>query len=192
MLEGCAVARTSGGHGASMKKAATRHESTAYHEAGHAIVTWRLGRKVSRVSIVPGKGFLGMAGHVRFLSKADLRNIEVGDIPPLTQRRMENQMVVLLAGQAAQRRYNPRSVRNYHSRDDRDLAFEVLGHLTGIPDTAGAYYRLMKLRARDIVSANWRAIDILAQELLQRRTLSAKELRAFIVSDCFAVPQFNV
>jgi ATP-dependent Zn protease len=38
-----------------------RLEYTAYHEAGHAVMAFRLGHEITKVTIVPGRGYLGMA-----------------------------------------------------------------------------------------------------------------------------------
>jgi len=51
----------------------------------------------------------------------------------------------------------------------------------------------MNIEARNLVASpvNWRAIEILARELLQRRTMSGKALREFIITRCFALPKHD-
>jgi hypothetical protein len=171
-----------------MKNVTARLKATAYHEAGHAIAAWRLETRVSSVTVEPNEDNLGATLHSNPLYGMD---IDCGDDSPRAQRRAENYMVISLAGPAAQREHNPRSVRVYHGRSDREAVCEVLSQLCVVgSDLFHAYYRLMDLRARVLVQhfVNWRAIEILAQELLQRRTLSGKTLRQFIVSKCFALP----
>jgi hypothetical protein len=166
-----------------------KNEATAYHEAGHTIALWRLEQRPARcVSIEPDEDSLG-----GMLDPDALRGIvglDSGDLPPRVQRRAENLMVILLAGRAAQRRHNPQSVRLHHSASDREKVCTILSFLCGpSSDVVRAYYKLMDLRARSLVQdrTNWQAIEILAQELLRRRTLSREELREFIVSKCFAL-----
>jgi hypothetical protein len=167
-----------------------RLEATAYHEAGHAIAAWRLDARVFRVTIEPDEDSLGATHHSNPMKKADFEGIEWGFTSARAQRRAENSMLISLAGTAAQRRHNPRGVRVPHGKSDREQVYEILSRLCGpSPEMFRAYYRLMDLQARAFVRTpvNWQAIEILANELLRVRTLSGKSLRAFIISDCFAL-----
>ena len=89
-----------------------------------------------------------------------------------------------------QRNFNPQSVRIYHSNSDHKAVCAILERLVEpSSDVFPAYYRLMKLRAEALVQndVNWSAIEILARELLQRRTLKGSALREFISSRCFGL-----
>jgi hypothetical protein len=168
----------------------TQFEATAYHEAGHAIAAWKLESRVFRVTLEPDEDSLGKTFHSNPLTRVDFDDIEFGPIAPRCQRRAENVMIISLAGPAAQHKYNPRSVRLYHGGSDRENVYEILSHLCEITsDIFPTYYHLMDLQARALVRnpVNWRAIEILAQELLQRRTIPGKRLRRFIISRCFAL-----
>jgi len=173
-----------------MKNATRRLEATAYHEAGHTIALWRLEWRVARyVTIEPDEDFWGAMFDPNAMR--GIVGLDIGDLPPRVQRRAENLMVILLAGRAAQRRRNPRGVRLHHSESDHEKVCTILSYLCETSsDVFPAYYHLMDLRARGLVQhfVNWRAIEILAQELLLRCTLSGKALREFIVSQCFALP----
>ena len=173
-----------------MKNATTRLDATAYHEAGHTIALWRLETRVaSCVTIEPDEDSWGVMFDPNTMR--GIVGLDIGDVPPRVQRRAENLMVIFLAGQAAQRRHNPRTVRLHHSGSDREKVCAILSFLCApSSEIFPAYYRLMDLRARALVQSqvNWRAIGILARELLQRRTLSGNTLREFIISDCFALP----
>jgi hypothetical protein len=171
-----------------VKAARALLEATAYHEAGHAIISGISGIRVSRVTAEPDEDSLG-ATH-----RSDpLRRIAIDgdDDSPRAQRRAENCMIVSLAGTVAQRKYNPRSVRRYQHASDWESVCDILTHsCSGDKKIMRTYYELMELRAKALVQnlVNWRAIGILAEELLQRRTLAGKTLREFIASRCFAIP----
>jgi hypothetical protein len=164
--------------------------ATAYHEAGHAIAAWRLRLRVSKVTVEPDEDFSGMVAHSSPFRRSHMEGLELGEITPSIQRRAENLMVISLAGPAAQRNFNPQSVRIYHSNSDHKAVCAILERLVEpSSDVFPAYYRLMKLRAEALVQndVNWSAIEILARELLQRRTLKGSALREFISSRCFGL-----
>ena len=150
---------------------------TAYHEAGHAVISYELGFNVKRVTIVPGEDSLG---HMKPRGYLQLHRLE-GKIPTGEQLgRYHDRIVILLAGTEAQRRYNPRSVRNLHRHlpgSDYQRVNELLMHLHG-EDEGRAAFRYLKIRARNFVSheTNWVRIEGLANALLESQTLSGDEM----------------
>jgi hypothetical protein len=103
-----------------------RDLSTAYHEAGHAIIAWQFGIHLHHVTIEPDKDSHGkLIGNL----VAGIVKLDVGLIPPRVQRRVENYAVQALAGLAAQRRYNPRSLRSHHGYSDRGNVIDLLSYL---------------------------------------------------------------
>lgn len=170
----------------SSAKNALKDEAIAYHEAGHAIAAWRLlnGRnRVHRVSIVRDDDSLGQINHAPLL-----RGIQLDvDDSPRAQRKAEDLMLVCLAGPAAQCKYNPRTVRHYHGAGDCEQVYDLLSHLCSSDKEKDLYFRLMETRAEQFVARDfhWRAIEILAWELLKQRTMSGKVLQEFIIRRCF-------
>jgi hypothetical protein len=88
----------------------------------------------------------------------------------------------LLAGEIAQRRYNPRSVRHYHGQSDREKAIALLSYLTPNPEEWDIWLKLCKIRAEQmLLDPNiWRAVERLAGELVQRQTIRGKEATEII------------
>lgn len=166
----------------------TRDLSTAYHEAGHAIIAFKHGTYLRAVTIEPSGDFHGLVSG-NFVAR--IVKLDIGNIPPRVQRRIENYAVQALAGAAAQRKYNRRSVRTHHGQTDRSNVIDLLSYLCE-PSSAVMthYYALMDARAHEAVRnpSNWRAIEILTKELMRRRTIKGKALREFILSECFALP----
>ena len=98
-------------------KRAARNElaSTAYHEAGHAVAHFVLGRRIDRVTIVPGNGYLGRV-QGRVLPKS--WSPQQGDFrPPRELRAAENLLTCLLAGPTAEARFRGRRNLVGASRD---------------------------------------------------------------------------
>lgn len=144
-----------------MSSAATA--ATAHHEAGHAVAAFALRIPVKRVSIMPDAS-RDAAGHV-YLGKS--RSVDA----------MHRQGIVALAGEAAQRRYNPRSVRYHHGGGDRQAVAEYALERTGSGEQATLLARLWELQARDLVEKRWGTIQRVATALLARQTLNAEQVR---------------
>ena len=99
--------------------------ATAYHEAGHAVVSWLLGIALRRegVTIVPDNA-AGNSGScaTRWTSR---KTIE-WDASERNRFRAEKDIQCLLAAEIAQWRYNPHSMRRYHSSSDRKQMDDLL------------------------------------------------------------------
>ena len=140
--------------------------ATAHHEAGHTVAAFVLDIPVKRVSIVPDAK-RGVAGHVYLGS---CRSVDA----------MHRQGIVALAGEAAQRRYNPRSVRHHHGGGDRQAVAKHALERTGSEEQATLLARLWELQARDLVERRWEAIQRVAAALLKQQTLDAAQVRMIL------------
>src|SRR3989338_3914708 len=155
--------------------------STAYHEAGHAVAQAHFRLTIKRVSIVPDDHSLGhMKGR-----KATTRSIEYEDSGK-NQLRVERDVIVLLAGTAAQREFMPRSARRHHGHSDYKKAVYLLGYLAS-PEALGTYLRLLEIRARHLMKLPHIRIQVeaLAKALLTYETMDGKQVRA-IIQDALA------
>jgi hypothetical protein len=99
----------------------------AYHEAGHAIAQCRLGFKIKEVTIIPNGEVAGSVSH------RSLRLYRLAwEIPTGKQLgRYHDMIVTTLAGEEAQRRFSPRSVRRDRSASDYRFVNELLLRLHG-------------------------------------------------------------
>ena len=155
--------------------------STAYHEAGHAVAAWRLNIVLRRkgVTIVPDRerGSDGSTFHRQVVSK----NIE-HDRSSRNVLKAERLAQLSLAGEIAQRRYSPRSVRSYHSKSDREKAIDTLSYFVADSRELEAWLKLLHIRTENMFSNPdvWRAVERLAAELMQRGTICRKEATEII------------
>ena len=163
-------------------------ESTAYHEAGHAVAAWNVHVRAESISIIPdpNNGSLGRhIGRPYFTGmRPDLDN------SPRVQRRLEHKALVCLAGPAAQRRFNPRGYRHHHAEDDYRQAIDLLSYIVGDPNELSAYVGLIEIRARNFVRIPrmWAAIRGLASALLDRGEIPGREIRPIILQSRQKVP----
>lgn len=137
--------------------------ATAHHEAGHAVAAFALRIPVKRVSIMPDA------------KRSSAGCVYIG--PSRSVDAMHRQGIVALAGEAAQRRYNPRSVRGHHGGGDRQVVAEYAFERTGSGEQATLLARLWELQARDLVEKRWDTIQRVAAALLKWQTLNAEQVR---------------
>jgi hypothetical protein len=158
--------------------------ATAYHEAGHAVAAIAYGKGIRRqgATIVPDlKGALGsvwMRKHIP--GDPSVGGAYRGDL--LTGRmrlRIEEDVMVKLAGEGAQRRFRPSSVRSHHGRSDRETANDLLMYIVGDERELKAYWRLLIVRTENFVRnpMRWMQIEAIARALMEKKTLGPGELR---------------
>jgi hypothetical protein len=93
-----------------------------------------VGLRRSGLSIVPDDSTAGRC-HTR-LTLGQRPDVNTSDRVRL---RAERQAVVLLAGMEAQRKYNPRTVRNYHGRPDYRDALDLIEYFVQSNEELEAY-----------------------------------------------------
>jgi len=154
-------------------------EAAAYHEAGHAIAAWRKRLRFLEVTIEPTHIYSGRVRFAKVFRKHELENSNSDRL----RIKVEDFALMCLAGPAAQRKYDSRSIRiAYHG--DHEEAERILRDYSGSANEqyVRTYYKLIGIRARDFVECNWQWIELLARELLERRTMSREDFGEFIKS----------
>ena len=158
--------------------------ATAYHEAGHVAATiWlyiRLRRKAA--TIVPNHTQRVWLSPGAVWTRWDLKGRPDVEITSRMYVRLEREIVVFLAGEHAQRKCRPSSVRSHHGDSDRRNAIDLLSYL--VPKVGSKeftlHYQLLNARAKNLVDALWPQITAVANALLERKTLTAQEVRAVL------------
>jgi hypothetical protein len=160
------------------KKRSSSLEVAAYHEAGHAVVALLMGRPVHKITIAPEQKAreAGVAGYVKH-AWATRASIE-WDADGSNRWRVEKDVQVLLAGEIAQRRFAPRSIREDHGVSDRRSAMDLLSRVSG-SKTLPLYYKMLSIWTEDLLRLpfNWEVVRSLAETLLDERTMSRKRVR---------------
>jgi hypothetical protein len=124
-----------------------RHEATAYHEAGHVVVTHALGYKPKSVTIIPTRDAHGIVHYPN-----PSRGIQL-DIDGSDRARLLAEQVIKIsyAGPLAQQRHRPRSWRRYHGASDFDLAADLGLRVCGSAKQATAFLRWLEIVTREMV-----------------------------------------
>ena len=166
---------------------------TAYHEAGHAVALWELKFKIKKATIVPKGNTAGGVSH----GHVHLGRLE-GETPPIGKRlsRIHDSLVVAFAGEEAQRRFDPRSLRRDELAGDREWSSKLLALLHGDNGDNGreVFYagQYLRTRARNLVNRNWRQVEDLAKALLERKTLSGQEAQEVLQASLVQEIEENV
>ena len=155
--------------------------ATAYHEAGHAVAGLCLGLRVRHATIEPDGD---SDGHV--MSEREKPStafaIERGDVWHSSRFRAEKRVMRLLAGEVAQRRYNPRSVRWRHAESDRNQSLDILFKYSPYEDALDVnhHYEMLREWTVSLIEQHWHLVEAVAKALLEHRELSGTQVRAVI------------
>lgn len=138
--------------------------TTAYHEAGHAVVALALGRSVQRVSILPGRGWLGRC------------EFQKGRVRP-SEDWLEREILISLAGAAAEARYSGAYTWEGAAADLRNvrrLAVQRAGQRQ-----AERLERRLLAKVEHLLDqpGHWRTVERIAVELLRCETISGRTVR---------------
>jgi ATP-dependent Zn protease len=144
----------------------TWREQVAYHEAGHAVVTFRLGIEVLEVSIVPYRhGNAGSCTHGPLFTTG--RSDDANLIRAIQ---------ISLGGPVAERRFHPQSFRKRGSRSDYDCAAGLARYLVG-PGGEPEFLRYYERLTRELIERHWHDVERVAAALLKYGILSAEQFR---------------
>jgi len=143
-----------------------RNTEVAYHEAGHAVIAHVLGFRVRRVTIVPDDKSQGRM----IWDKLPVRDRDLGwsDLRPHQRQRLEDWIIVALAGPLAMRHSNPRSHwkksgTGYGKFMHKGADFQIVGELIDILHddraVACAYWGYVRARTEALVKKRWAWID---------------------------------
>jgi hypothetical protein len=159
--------------------------ATAYHEAGHAVAAMAYGKGIRRqgATIAPNLK-RGAAGTV-YMLKHIPGDPSVGGAYRCDRQtgrmrlRIEEDVMVSLAEEAAQRCFRPLSVRSHHGRSDHEDATDLLRYIVGDDRELNAYFRWLMIRTENFVRLpfRWMQIEAIAKALMEKKTLGPGELR---------------
>lgn len=138
--------------------------ATAFHEAGHAAMALALDRPVHKVSVLPNLDYLGQC---RF-GKGVFRPSEDW---------VEREILISLAGMAAEARHTGRYCRDGATRDLRYSRKLALQRAT--ERQLDRYERRMIAKVENLLAddALWRAVEAIAAALMDHGTISGRAAR---------------
>lgn len=157
-----------------------RKKSTAYHEAGHGVACVVHGHSVATLTIIPGEGSLGHCLHPPvFHYECDTER---------ERRKVAREsIIVCYAGWPAQKKFDPMA-DELGSRLDNDQAFHLSAEFSVFPqrmssvgdDVHYAFLDRLRNEAYRLVTKHWSAVEALAEELFERKTLNGDTIEAIV------------
>lgn len=135
---------------------------TAYHEAGHAVMALLMGRSVQKVSIIPSQNRLGSCT----IQKGRTKKV---------QDKLEAEMLILLAGMAAEGRKSGRYNVQGASQDLRGVEKLALARSGNAKQASKLIHRMLD-KTQHLLSdkATWKAVKAIASELLEHESISGR------------------
>jgi Peptidase family M41 len=151
--------------------------ATAYHEAGHAVLAYSLGRAFTRVSIAADGHTLGRCSFRRpgDWFRPDLR------IDGATRRRLEERIMISLGGPESEARYTGRYDEE-GAQEDLERAIDHACFMTDDEAEASAYVVWLRLRTLNLMrrSEFWPGVTALAHALLSHEEIGYRRARSII------------
>lgn len=154
---------------------------TAFHEAGHAVIAGQHGTLVTEVTITPTDQSLGSMLH----NPGDLASLP----DPEFNDRIRDFMVVLLAGQEAERIFDITNLPDPMASDVK-RAEDIADYLlldgagdeypmtdTDLLEARTAYLYRQRVQSRIWLRSHWTAVETVAKALLRHKTLTTEQLR---------------
>ena len=140
--------------------------ATAYHEAGHAAVALALDRPVHRVSVLPNQDLLG---------KCEFRK----GVQRPSDDWIETEILIALAGMVAEARHTGHFDRQAADRDLRYARKLMLYRAS--ERSLDRYERRMVAKTDNLLADDgvWRAVELMAAELVKLGVISGRAARHF-------------
>ena len=162
----------------SKKNSVTKYQRAAYHEAGHAVASYLVKRRLSYVTIEPNPD-----NHT--LGHCEYRNLAIFKPDAVLTGRLRNQIekliIVLLAGAVAERL---KFGRTYWigSENDTTQAHDLAIYLCNEDKEAGAFINWLWQRTRNILEfgPHWAAVEAISEELMKSKYISERQTRKII------------
>jgi len=150
---------------------------TAYHEAGHAYISYCLGKGFKEVTVIAADDYLGAVTNLvdgKFLgSLIDGSNTHV--LPEeVIKTRINHELMILYAGYLSELKCGVRNEEGAYSDINKINSF-----IKGYCETEEDSHNIIDYcynTTLQILEQNWLYVKILANELLKRDTMSFQEI----------------
>ena len=145
-----------------MAKPIDQNKLTAHHEAGHAVIAIAVGRSVNKVSIIAKNTKLGVCKMKKGRAKA-------------SQDVLEGELLILLAGMAAESRISGRYNLQGAAQDLRD-AERLAMMRAGNERQAGKTIKRALDKVQNMLSQKdtWAAVKAVAKDLIEKEEISGR------------------
>ena len=150
--------------------------ATAYHEAGHTVMAFTVGRAVKHVTIIPDEND-GSSGSTTYRSPVSLYKLNL-DLGLRARHTLEKCIMTALAGPEAESRVSTAST----DCTDTDEVSSCVGVVCNQPNEQTPYREWLRLRVVNTLNVPswWQAVEDVARELQEKRQISGRTARRVI------------
>jgi ATP-dependent Zn protease len=149
-------------------------EETAYHEAGHAVIGFLLGRYPVSVSIVAdGKGAVGKTEFEQDAPKGGFRYFDESE---KKRTYIRTRVLIEVAGTIAHDVKFPGRAHDAGDANDEHWAKQLVTEGVRADDDREGYLSDARQEAESLLKNNWHLVEKVAVALLERKQLSRAEL----------------
>lgn len=157
-------------------------ERTAYHEAGHVVMSYKFNVGIKNVTIIPNE----KENRLGCVSQYKIRDTDLSpDMLWLekSKNKIEKRIGILMAGYIAEKLFFKR-VSSVGSCSDMKKVAQWIDGLSGPIDLNNAHYEYLYLKTYYCLKDPLRKylIKIIAKELLNKKYMKGKEIREFIIN----------
>ncbi len=152
--------------------------ATAYHEAGHTVMSFICGRVPSSVDIIPDA--YGNAGHTHFSDNVPSKYKRYLDKSPEKRRYLEMRILIALAGTAAHDVMCPGREHDCGDLRDKQQAKALLSNSIIFDDERDAALSRLKTKAQKKISESWFKVETVASMLLRQSRVSGNEIQSLL------------
>lgn len=156
-------------------------KATAYHEAGHAVVSVLTRHTVKKATIVSDGETLGEVFNSGW-PPSIIADCETGACESKSRRWLFREMIIKHAGMIAEARGTggmTEDVVEWGGSDSSELADYVLRAFSDPQEKVDQ----AKQETEKLLDAHWEAVEAIAAALLEHRTLSGKRVRAIVMEN---------
>lgn len=154
------------------KVALEKLTATAYHEAGHAVMALSLERAVQKVTIKPGRSEFG---------QSRLGVCQIGKAKPKASRNLlEDDVLILFAGMVAESQFTGHYCQRGAAEDLRLIERLLENRVSTQKQFDRLHRRLLDKTEHELADdANSKAVELIANELIEKETISGRAARHF-------------
>lgn len=148
-------------------------QATAFHEAGHALVAYLCGQRLSRLEIHGDEGLSGACHALRVPPSPPL-----DASTPAGRAAVEELILCTCAGPLAEARLTGGDWDE--SSSDLDAAVRLALQLEDDCDAAMQRLEALRRRLDELLGQHWAAVEAVARLLLRRRSVSGEAVEALL------------
>ncbi|MGB0597681.1 MAG: cell division protein FtsH [Rubripirellula sp.] len=147
-------------------------KATAYHEAGHAVMAVSFGCPIKKVTIVPGRSWLGQY-------RLGVCELQKGRSTH-GKSELDDEIVILFAGMVAEARFTGRYCEVGAAEDLNSIRRLLCHRASSEKQHQRLQRRLLALTEHLLADAGTAlAVELVAKELMQKQTISGRAVRHF-------------